>query len=164
MKRPQVFLLLGGVAALLLLKTPVRDAMTNFIGYRFYKALAFKICNELGFGPVETKYALGLIETESDWNPLAYKWEKALNTASYGLTQILYTTAVSDMKYKGTPEGLYDPETNLRMGLGFLKKKWVQYNWNLEAGVEAYNAGHEIKNMSSAYYSRVVAHSEKYTV
>jgi hypothetical protein len=41
-------------------------------------------------------------------------------SASYGLMQTLYTTAV-EMKYTGQPEGLYDPKASIEYGVKYLE-------------------------------------------
>lgn len=52
------------------------------------------------------------IMTESEGNPKAYRFEPHLNDASFGLGQILYTTALS-LGFTGTPEEMYRPEINI---------------------------------------------------
>lgn len=74
---------------------------------------------------------VGMIYSESNSNPRAYRYEPAFYkryikgkgkypyenapervSASYGCYQLMFTTAY-DMGYRGEPEGLYDPETNI---------------------------------------------------
>lgn len=52
------------------------------------------------------------IMIESGGNPNAVRYEPRLNDASYGLGQLLYSTA-RGLGYRGTPAGLYDPATNI---------------------------------------------------
>lgn len=86
-----------------------------------------------------------LIQTESNFNTKAYRYEEHIKDASYGLCQMLYTTAVG-LGYKGKPEGLYDSEVNIDLGAKYLKK--VISIWKDEESIEkikfglgSYNAG-----------------------
>jgi soluble lytic murein transglycosylase-like protein len=70
----------------------------------------------LGLDPADV---LAFIAVESSFRPNAYRYEAKLRDASYGLMQILYKTA-RGIGYDGPPEGLYDPETNIRFGMRYL--------------------------------------------
>jgi soluble lytic murein transglycosylase-like protein len=74
----------------------------------------------LGLDPGDV---LAVIAVESSFDPAAYRFEAKLNDASYGLMQILYSTA-RDVGYSGEPAGLYDPETNVLFGMRYIR--WVQ--------------------------------------
>lgn len=50
------------------------------------------------------------IMTESEGNPYAYRYEAHLKEASYGLGQVLYSTAVGKLGFTGKPEDIYRPE------------------------------------------------------
>ena len=63
---------------------------------------------------------LAVIQIESSFRANAYRAEPQIGDASYGLMQILSSTA-ADRGYDGPPEGLFDPETNLRYGMAHLK-------------------------------------------
>lgn len=63
---------------------------------------------------------MAVMQIESAFKPLAYRAEPHINDASYGLMQVLYSTAV-DRGFGGPAEGLYDPETNIRIGMRHLK-------------------------------------------
>ncbi len=58
------------------------------------------------------------IQRESGYNPAAR------NGPYYGLMQILPQTART-MGYRGTPEGLLDPDTNLEFGAKYLRGAWL---------------------------------------
>lgn len=66
---------------------------------------------------------LAVIDIESSFNPGAYRAEPQLGDASYGLMQILSSTA-ADRGYSGPVDGLFDPETNIRLGMRQLKWSW----------------------------------------
>lgn len=82
---------------------------------------------------------MAFIEIESDFNPRAYRFEPRLNDASYGLMQILYrNTAVGELLYKGAPGGLYEPETNVRLGVHLLDKNYDYLTQHLGREPEDY--------------------------
>lgn len=78
--------------------------------------------NEFG-GFFSVPDVLAVIQIESSFQVVAYRAEPKINDASYGLMQILYSTAL-DRGYSGPPEGLYDPETNIRLGMAQLHWSW----------------------------------------
>lgn len=81
----------------------------------------------------------GLVEHESLWNPRALRNEPQINDASRGLGQLLYRTAKS-IGYTGTPDGLFDPATNLLFTAKYLAfQKSRTGSW--DAAVSAYNGG-----------------------
>lgn len=68
-------------------------------------------------------YALAFVEVESGFNPNAYRFEQHLNEASYGLMQVLASTA-RDMGLQGPPEDMFDPATSLRIGIAYSRWCW----------------------------------------
>lgn len=62
---------------------------------------------------------LAVIEVESARDPQAFRFEAHINDASRGLMQVLLSTA-RDRGYAGEPEGLFDPLTNVRIGMSHL--------------------------------------------
>jgi soluble lytic murein transglycosylase-like protein len=88
---------------------------------------------------------MGVMQTESGFNPSAYRFEPKLNEASYGLMQVLESTA-RDRGYSGPAEGLFDPETSIRLGMAQL---FWSYNYllnrkgevTLDQLLSSYNAG-----------------------
>lgn len=62
-------------------------------------------------------------------------------SASYGLMQTLYTTAHDFCGYRGEPEGLQDPATNIDCGTKYLKDMLYRYGNDKADAVSAYNAG-----------------------
>lgn len=103
-----------------------------------------------------------IVQTESSFNDKAYRFEpmfyvrylkfnkdwkthRLINepkriSASYGLSQVMYTTAIEyGMSILDDPETLYDIEKNLTYGCKILYKKIQKYG--LLHGILAYNAG-----------------------
>ncbi len=99
----------------------------------------------------EARYAIphkllkALIFAESGFDSKAHRYEKHIDDVSYGLCQILYKTAVGE-GFKGKPNDLYDPATNLEYGAKYLSGRLNV--WKNEEGIEkikfglgSYNAG-----------------------
>lgn len=82
----------------------------------------------------------GFISIESNWNPNAYRAEPQINDASYGLMQLLYSTA-QGLGYSGDASGLYDPATNIDLGTKLIAQLIGQHGMNPQAVASAYNSG-----------------------
>jgi soluble lytic murein transglycosylase-like protein len=81
-----------------------------------------------------------VIETESSWNPNAFRAEPKINDASYGLMQLLYRTAKS-LGYNGDADGLYDPAVNIDLGSKLLGQLRTKYGDDFRSIYSAYNSG-----------------------
>lgn len=96
-----------------------------------------RIAGETGLDPY---LVLALIRQESVFDP------RALSPASaYGLMQLLPSTAARTAARLGLPSPgapkLYDPETNLTLGIHHLKELLQRYGDNPVKALAAYNAG-----------------------
>ncbi len=91
----------------------------------------------------------GVAGAESDWNPKAYRAEPQIDDASRGLMQVLYRTAYA-LGYRGDPEGLYDPETNVNFGTKLLHDLIVRFGRDFNAVYSAYNSGSPTKYQTSS--------------
>lgn len=87
---------------------------------------------------------MAVIQIESSFDAMAYRAEPQISDASRGLMQVLLMVA-RDRGYHGEPEGLFDPETNIRVGMAHLK--W-SYDYLARRGavsemqwISSYNAG-----------------------
>lgn len=123
-----------------------------------------RVNGELG-GWHDPREVMALIQTESDFNARAVS-----SAGAYGLMQLLPTTA-ADMGYSGRPEGLFDPETNIRLGMRYLI--WI---WNFLTArlgreptysewLSAYNGGvgNVLKGWrNSSYVDKIVARTPTY--
>lgn len=79
-----------------------------------------------------------VVKVESNFRPDAVRQEPRINDASYGLGQVLLSTArdFEDV----SAQDLLDPETNLRIASKVLR--WLRQNGvPLPDGVDAYNMG-----------------------
>jgi soluble lytic murein transglycosylase-like protein len=76
-----------------------------------------------------------VIHRESRYNPSAY------HRGNYGLMQIRYNTA-RGLGYEGKPEGLFDPETNLKYAIKYLRGAWMVAENNNDNAVRLYARGY----------------------
>jgi len=83
---------------------------------------------------------LGVMATESNFNPRAYRAEPAIGDASRGLMQLLYRTARS-LGFRGTTEELYDPSANIALGTQYLADGLEVHRGEVWAAVSRYNNG-----------------------
>lgn len=97
---------------------------------------------------VPAAWIQAVIDTESSGNPRAYRYEPAIKDASYGLMQLLYSTA-KGLGYEGTPDGLYDPETNINLGTRLLRQLRDRYGDDFARVYSAYNSGRPDLYLSS---------------
>jgi soluble lytic murein transglycosylase-like protein len=82
-----------------------------------------------------------VIDTESSRNPNAYRWEPARQEASYGLMQILASTA-KGLGFTGDVfNGLYDPAVNIDLGAKLLGQLRGRYGDDFTRVYSAYNSG-----------------------
>lgn len=102
-----------------------------------FDALIYAEAARRGLDPVLIK---AVIATESSFNPQASRAEPQIRDASHGLMQILYRTAQM-MGYTGQPQGLFDPETNIRFGSAYLTHQLTRYQGDVPSALAAYNAG-----------------------
>ncbi|MEZ5733560.1 MAG: lytic transglycosylase domain-containing protein [Paracoccaceae bacterium] len=76
-----------------------------------------------------------VVQRESRYNPAAR------NGPYYGLMQIHPRTAAG-MGYSGAPEGLLDPDTNLRYAVKYLRGAWLVSRGDRDAAVGWYARGY----------------------
>ena len=94
---------------------------------------------------VEYALALGLIETESSFNPEAVSY-----VGCYGLMQLNPDYFPTDLS----------PAENIQYGVAFIAEKLDQYAGNVGAALTAYNAGHDTGNRE--YAEKVMAAAERW--
>lgn len=76
---------------------------------------------------------------ESSLRPEAVRREPRIKDASYGLMQILYSTA-KEVGYEGEPSGLLEVGTNLQYGTAYLRQLLDRFG-DTRLALAAYNAG-----------------------
>lgn len=109
-----------------------------------WRALAQQEIDAQG-SPIPVELALAIIENESSGTAKAYRAEKAISDGSIGLMQLLLSTARS-LGYTGqagdpnTLSGLFDPQTNIHLGVKFLTSLWNSLD-TISDVISAYNGG-----------------------
>lgn len=107
--------------------------------YNKYHELIFKFKTE-NFPNLEVPLVMAIMENESNFKESAYRYEAHLADASFGLMQILYTTA-QWMGFTGSQEELYIPENNIFFGMKFLDWLGEQTDYDMTAMIHSYNEG-----------------------
>ncbi|MDO1584512.1 transglycosylase SLT domain-containing protein [Rhizobium oryzicola] len=77
-----------------------------------------------------------VVHRESKYNPRAYN-----KRGFFGLMQIKYSTARA-MGYQGTPQGLLDPETNLKYAIKYLRGAWLVAENDTNNAISLYARGY----------------------
>lgn len=94
-------------------------------------------------GTVPPALALGVAKVESDFNPSAVS-----SAGAKGVMQIMPATAKGEFGVDSTV--LLDPLTNIRIGILYLERLYIQYNRNWEHALSHYNGG--TLNRRNGYY------------
>jgi soluble lytic murein transglycosylase-like protein len=115
------------------------DRANKIIGYstqyRIRADLATMILDVASAEGIDPELAFRLVKLESDFNPRAMSPVGAI-----GLTQVMPATA--RFYVKGiTAEGLYDPNTNLRVGFRYLRGLVREYKGDVNLALLVYNRG-----------------------
>ena len=67
---------------------------------------------------------MAFVQIESAFRPHAYRFEPRLNEGSFGLMQVLESTARGMMPSLASGEAMYDPTVGLRIGMLVAKQTW----------------------------------------
>jgi len=101
---------------------------------------------------LDPKLIFATIMVESGGNTKAVRQEPQINDASYGLGQLLYSTARL-IGFEGTPQDLYDPSENIELIARYHRRNLEVYgDLNVDQIATAYNAG---SPYSTATYGHV---------
>jgi soluble lytic murein transglycosylase-like protein len=107
-----------------------------------YGSLIRKAADEYDLDP---NLIFATIMVESGGNTYAIRQEPRIRDASYGLGQLLYGTA-RGIGYRGTPEGLFDPEININLIAKYHKRNFDHYqDLDSKELTIAYNTGSPYK-------------------
>jgi soluble lytic murein transglycosylase-like protein len=116
---------------------------------------------------VPESWIKAIIQTESSFNPDAYRAEPKIGDASYGLMQLLSATA-RGLGYVGAPEGLYDPATNIFYGTKLIAQLRSSYGDDFRRVYSAYNSGrpdlYVTSSQVAANVSRALHNLEQFIV
>jgi soluble lytic murein transglycosylase-like protein len=102
---------------------------------------------------VDPALILAHIKQESGFDPQAYREELAIHDASYGLMQVLLSTAKT-IDSGATVEKLYDPAYNMSIGTRYIAKNLARYPDDIESAIAAYNAGSAYKDANGNFVSK----------
>lgn len=143
---------------------PASPSMAVPAGPLGFLALVHQINAEEFGGWFDPALVMGVMQAESSFNPRAYRYEGHLGEGSYGLMQLLESTA-RDRGLVGSPDQLYDPALNIRLGMRQLKWSYdylaqrmgtfTELQW-----ISSYNGGvgNVLKGWASQpYYSKVTS-------
>jgi soluble lytic murein transglycosylase-like protein len=103
--------------------------------YRIRADLATNILDVASAEGIDPELAFRLVKLESDFNPHAMS-----PVGAVGLTQVMPATARYYVKGI-TAEGLYDPNTNLRVGFRYLRGLVKEYKGDMNLALLVYNRG-----------------------
>lgn len=90
---------------------------------------------------------MAFVQIESAFRPHAYRYEPRLKEASFGLMQVLASTAEGIDPSLTDPARMYDPKTGLRIGMRVARAYWDQLEKRLgqeptyEEWCDSYNRG-----------------------
>ena len=112
--------------------------------YHIGADLAATIVDVASAEGIDPELAFRLVKLESDFNPRATSPVGAI-----GLTQVMPATARYYVKGI-TAEGLYDPQTNLRIGFRYLRGLVKEYDGDVKLALLVYNRGPVAVNKARA--------------
>ena len=142
--------------------TILQNAMAYWSGDRIEQAI---IQESLKSKFVSPSLALAVAETESSFRPHVVS-----HAGAVGVMQVMPATAY-DM-YKVRQEALFDPQTNIRIGVQFLDHLIKKYNGRIDLALSHYNGGSRVIRDGKArilpytidYVARILARSKYYKV
>ena len=95
-----------------------------------------------------------VITVESNWDVNASRYEVGMKDASWGLMQVLLSTAREVLGKPGlTTTELLNPKTNIEAGTAYLARQLKRYGGNIPDARAAYNAGTANFNPVTRMYS-----------
>jgi soluble lytic murein transglycosylase-like protein len=142
--------------------TILQNAMAYWSGDRIEQAI---IQESLKSKFVSPSLALAVAETESSFRPHVVS-----HAGAVGVMQIMPATAYG--MYKVKQEALFDPQTNIRIGVQYLEHLIKKYNGRIDLALSHYNGGSGVMKDGKArvlphtldYVARILARSKYYKV
>jgi len=117
---------------------------------------------------IEPALIRGIIKQESNWDVNASRFEAHKTDASWGLMQVMLSTARSVLNNPNlTTTQLIQPRVNIEAGTKLMAENWNRWG-NISDAIAAYNAGSPRLNpktgkyVNSDYVTKVLANWEKY--
>ena len=152
--------LLGFIVMTVMLSTTTQQAAAYWSADRIEQTI---ISESLKTTYVRPSLALAVAETESNFRPHVVS-----HAGAVGIMQIMPATAFG--LYKTGRAALFDPRTNIRIGVRFLDHLIKKYNGRIDLALSHYNGGSAVMRNGSArvlpytrdYVSRVLARSRHF--
>ncbi len=112
---------------------------------------------------VPVSWISAVILAESSGDPMAYRYEPARKEASYGLMQLLESTA-RGLGFSGSADQLYLPSVNIDLGTRYLAGLRERWGDDLKAVYSAYNSGSGVNYQTNPTVAANVARVLGYAV
>jgi soluble lytic murein transglycosylase-like protein len=152
--------LMGLTVMAMILSATVQQATAHWSADQIEQTI---ISESLKTTYVRPSLALAVAETESNFRPHVVS-----HAGAVGVMQIMPATAFG--LYKTGRAALFDPRTNIRIGVRFLDHLIKKYNGRIDLALSHYNGGSAVMKNGSArvlpytrdYVSRVLARSRHY--
>jgi soluble lytic murein transglycosylase-like protein len=152
--------LVGFTVMAVILSATVQQAAAYWSADRIEQTI---ISESLKTTYVRPSLALAVAETESNFRPHVVS-----HAGAVGIMQIMPATAFG--LYKTGRAALFDPRTNIRIGVRFLDHLIKKYNGRIDLALSHYNGGSAVMKNGNArvlpytrdYVSRVLARSRHY--
>lgn len=113
----------------------VEESMERYAEYNLSRDLAERIYDRAVEAEVDPEIAFGLVRAES-----SFRNQSTSVVGAIGLTQLMPRTAAW-LEPGVTTGQLRDPDTNLRIGLKYLKQLTDKYKGDVDLALVAYNRG-----------------------
>ena len=154
------FGLIGLATIVMVLSSTVQQAAAYWSADRIEQTI---INESLKTTHVRPSLALAVAKTESDFRPHVVS-----HAGAVGIMQIMPATAFG--LYKIRRAELFDPQTNIRVGVRFLDHLIKKYNGRIDLALSHYNGGSAVMKNGNArvlpytrtYVTRVLARSRHY--
>lgn len=151
---------LGFIVMTVMLSATAQQAAAYWSADRIKQTI---ISESLKTNYVRPSLALAVAETESN-----FRSHVVSHAGAVGIMQIMPATAVG--LYKTGRAALFDPRTNIRIGVRFLDHLIKKYDGRIDLALSHYNGGSAVMRNGSArilpytrdYVSRVLARSRHY--
>ncbi len=118
-------------------------------------ALVLEVYDLANRGNLDPTLILAVIGVESNYNPFANS-----PTGAKGLMQVLPDVHSEQFAPFGGPMAIFDPKTNLRIGVKILKES-IDSTGSLVEGLRLYKAGEDSVSQETDYIARVLAEQSR---
>ena len=118
-------------------------------------ALILEVFDLADRSALDATLILAVIGVESNYNPFANS-----PTGAKGLMQVIPEVHSEKFTPYGGAMAIFDPKTNLRIGVKILKE-CINLTGSLEEGLRLYKAGEESISQETEYISRVIGEQER---